>query len=85
MTAATQPVVQPSPATADPASDYDRGYARAKQDLLGELVFHAEQYLTDHGSGSAWTRKFLYRFIARLERQWDRTDDRHTVQDGLGI
>lgn len=71
--------------TADPSLLYDRGYARAKEDMLAELVFHAEQFLADQGGDTSWTRKFLYRFIDRLERHWEHADDRHQMQGGLGI
>ena len=65
---------------------FDQGYQRAGHDLLAAMVYNAEIFLREHPGREQELRKVLYSFVARLERQIDRSIERHSYYEGgLGI
>ena len=65
---------------------FDEGYQRAARDLLAGLVFNAEEFLQEHPNRVQELRKILYQFVAKLERQIDKSAEQHNdFVGGLGI
>ena len=66
---------------------FDAGYQRAVRTLFSDMVLCAEEFLHDQPGGCTQeSRRMLYAFIERLERQVGR--DSHSggyVEGGLGI
>ena len=66
---------------------YERGYARASQDVLDSLVAVAERFLREAHGDEAGSRKTVYAFVEFLEREIQAAsgDVAGYVSGGLGI
>ncbi len=66
---------------------YERGYARASQDVLDSLVAVAERFLRQSPGDDPGARKTVYAFVEILEREIQAAsgDVAGYVSGGLGI
>lgn len=69
-----------------PVDLYEQGYDAAARELLANLVWMAEDFLSARQNPTAADRKMLYGFVAMLEKRLCRMQsEAGVVEGGLGI
>lgn len=75
-----------SPARQSPEDPFEQGYEAAAQELLSNLVWMAEDFLSARPRTTPVDRKLLYGFVAMLEKRLcHMQSEAGVVEGGLGI